>query len=420
MASSSAASGSGAPSSTSTYSPRGSTSAHRSTAPARLPRHTSSWSLVSSRASATRRVGATGRDAGRRGCGPGGAAPRRARPCGARRPPPASRSVRPEPLRGRKPSNTNRPVGRPLATRPASAADGPGHDLDDVARGRRPPPPGARPGRRCRACRRRSPRPPARPGRGGPARRPPPRPRCGRSPRAAPGARTPMWASSRPVRRVSSQATTSARPSSSTARGDRSPRLPIGVPTSTRAPLTGAPAGRRRRTPQRAKAPASHSITPRARQHRRARGGWAPWCVTRRTAQVGVDEGHVDGEAHAEGVHRARPGAAAGRRRCRHGRAGPVRRSRRVVGDLEGGQHLLVAHQPLRRRARRFGHGGMLRARRAPWNHGRHGGIAGSDVEAELHDVAVGDLVVLALDPEDARRRGPSTRSRPRAARPSG
>ena len=62
MASSSAASGSGAPSSTSTYSPRGSTSAQRSTAPARLPRQTSSWSLVSSRASATRRVGATGRD----------------------------------------------------------------------------------------------------------------------------------------------------------------------------------------------------------------------------------------------------------------------------------------------------------------------------------------------------------------------
>ena len=33
--------------------------------------------------------------------------------------------MRPEPLRGRKPSNTNRPVGKPLTTSAAIAADGP-------------------------------------------------------------------------------------------------------------------------------------------------------------------------------------------------------------------------------------------------------------------------------------------------------
>ena len=37
-----------------------------------------------------------------------------------------SRSVRPEPLRGRNPSNTKRPAGSPLVTSAANAADGPG------------------------------------------------------------------------------------------------------------------------------------------------------------------------------------------------------------------------------------------------------------------------------------------------------
>ena len=44
---------------------------------------------------------------------------------------------------------------------------------------------------------------------------------------------TPACWSRRPVRRVSSQQIASAAASASTARGDRSPRLPIGVPTST-------------------------------------------------------------------------------------------------------------------------------------------------------------------------------------------
>ena len=53
---------------------------------------------------------------------------------------------------------------------------------------------------------------------------------------ASRGAVTPACCSSRPVRRVSSQHTSPAPASASTARGDRSPRLPIGVPTSTSRP----------------------------------------------------------------------------------------------------------------------------------------------------------------------------------------
>ncbi len=50
------------------------------------------------------------------------------------------------------------------------------------------------------------------------------------------GTLTPRPASRRPVRRVSSHATRSTRPSTSRARVDRSPRLPIGVATSQRVP----------------------------------------------------------------------------------------------------------------------------------------------------------------------------------------
>ena len=81
---------------------------------------------MSSRATATRRSrAARGGEVGQRagqavgrlvehdGAGLGGHAP------------PAARA-RPEPLRGRKPSNTKRPAGSPLTTRAASAAEGPG------------------------------------------------------------------------------------------------------------------------------------------------------------------------------------------------------------------------------------------------------------------------------------------------------
>ena len=59
-------------------------------------------------------------------CGPAGAAPRRARRVRRSAATSARRAVRPEPLRGRNPSKTNRPAGRPLTTRAVTAADGPG------------------------------------------------------------------------------------------------------------------------------------------------------------------------------------------------------------------------------------------------------------------------------------------------------
>ena len=37
-----------------------------------------------------------------------------------------NRAVRPDPFRGRNPSNTNRPAGNPLTTSAVTAADGPG------------------------------------------------------------------------------------------------------------------------------------------------------------------------------------------------------------------------------------------------------------------------------------------------------
>ena len=66
------------------------------------------------------------RPRGRPACAPSDGAPRTGRSCGSRRPAPPAARVRPLPFRGRKPSNTKRPVGRPLVTNAAIAADGPG------------------------------------------------------------------------------------------------------------------------------------------------------------------------------------------------------------------------------------------------------------------------------------------------------
>ena len=57
-----------------------------------------------------------------------------------------------------------------------------------------------------------------------------------------PGAGSRLELSSFRVRRVSSQQMMSAAASAATARGDRSPRLPIGVPTSTMRPSARRPA----------------------------------------------------------------------------------------------------------------------------------------------------------------------------------
>ena len=122
-----------------------------------VPRHTSSCSLVSSRASGDRPVVAAGRGEVGQGAGQSGAAPRRARSCGARAASSARRSARSRPVRGRKPSTTKRSVGQAADDQRRQRRRGPRHRLDHVARRRRRPPPAARRGRTRRACRRRSP-----------------------------------------------------------------------------------------------------------------------------------------------------------------------------------------------------------------------------------------------------------------------
>ena len=140
------------------------------------------------------------------------------------------------------------------------------------------------------------------------------RPRCGRARPPARGPVMPAWVSSLRVRRVSSQAMTSAPASASTARGDRSPRLPIGVATRTSRP--GGPSshsplisswspGAQPPALEGAGLGLDHAAGPQARA---PSGGGAIGHVRQHDHASPVAEGDVDGEAHAEGVHR--PGRA--------------------------------------------------------------------------------------------------------------
>ena len=265
----------------------------------------------------------------------------------------ASRSVRPLPCRGRKPSNTNRPVGQAAGHQRGDRGRRPGHDLDARGRRRARPAPGARPGRRCRACRRRSPPRPA-------------RPRARRSSTLADAARLGVVVDDdeRPARDagVLEQAARCGgcprsrsrrrRGSASTARGERSPRLPIGVPDRARAVIgrrrcssrssSWSPAAR----PQRANAPASASSTAWACEHgpaRRRRRGSAGRAQHDEVA--GRRSATSIGEAHAERVHRpGRPEQQRAVDAVAAEQAPPARR--RVVGHLEAGQHLPVPEQP--------------------------------------------------------------------------
>src|SRR5581483_7898418 len=177
------------------------------------------------------------------------------------------------PLRGRNPSNTNRSAPRPDTTSAASTALGPGtvdtsRSASTHARTRAWPgsetpgvpasvtyattsPAAMRSTTRASAC----------------------RSLWAWSATSRPRAGTPACVSSARVRRVSSAAIRSASRSVSTARGDRSPRLPIGVATTTSRPATRArppyslisrtSSGRR---DQRSNAPAGASTTKRARR----------------------------------------------------------------------------------------------------------------------------------------------------------
>ena len=175
------------------------------------------------------------------------------------------------------------------------------------------------------------------------------------------GPATPACCSSRPVRRVSSQTMASAPARAATARGERSARLPIGVATSTRRPVTvatrsGHGAAHRprhgRRTsnlsptwrPQRPKAPASASITCRA-----PNTGMPTRCGAMRTVFITtagvVEVGDVEGEAHPDRVHPAAPLQEQG---ALDAVAAEQARPPLATGPrhLDGGQHPPVAEQP--------------------------------------------------------------------------
>ena len=236
------------------------------------------------------------------------------------------------------------------------------------ARRRCTPAPAATRDRRCRACRRRSrTRPACRRAPRRTTQSPPTPARCARAPRARDrAAGIPAWVSSARVRRVSSAAITSASRSASTARGERSPRLPIGVPTST-----SAPAGRSARSRSPFRHGAGHAVAviraPRPGRpvvqapaleraglrldHERAAPrpvatrATAAGCTVRSTHAVRVAERDVDREPHPERCGPGGTGAARARRRRGRARAAPSPRAR-AVGDLGRRQHVTVAHEP--------------------------------------------------------------------------
>ena len=148
----------------------------------------------------------------------------------------ASRAVRSWPLRGRKPSKTNRPVGSPLMTRAVIAALGPG-TVSTVW-------PAAAAARTSRSPGSEMPGVPAsvttatwRPASSSPSTRLTEAASfwsCTARRRLPAG--MPAWLSNLRLWRVSSQAMTSAARNASTARGAKSPRLPIGVATRVNRP----------------------------------------------------------------------------------------------------------------------------------------------------------------------------------------
>ena len=121
------------------------------------------------------------------------------------------------------------------------------------------------------------------------------------------------------VRRVSSQQIRSAVASTSRARGERSPRFPIGVATRTSRPRRSSLKARRslRRSAPRAPRAGRPPARPSARATRpRSRPRSGPCArpsatrqglsrATRTTVEVDREEGHVDGELHAGRVHGA-------------------------------------------------------------------------------------------------------------------
>ena len=156
--------------------------------------------------------------------------------------------------------------------------------------------------------------------------------------------RTPICLRSEPVRRVSSQQTRSAASRASTARGARSPRLPIGVDTRVRTPVIRvSPVACRARGPT----GGTHRFglddggrpwRPRTEPPRRHRGG-------RQHDEVTVEMGDVDGKAHLHGVYR--PGRT--EQQCAVDAVAAEQAHSPVAprfGDLQRGEHSALVHQP--------------------------------------------------------------------------
>ncbi len=162
------------------------------------------------------------------------------------------------------------------------------------------------------------------------------------------------WLSIRPVWRVSSQQMRSAAASAAAARGARSPRLPIGVATTSSAPPDGAfvsaspRAGRRRRAPNGRRHHARRVAAPRCGDGGgrcgRAEGRWWPAPSARDPRPAAAIEGGAwlpnRVRRVARGDRQAPPTRPRGRRSLRPPRPG-------VARHLEGSQ----STSPCRRRS---------------------------------------------------------------------
>ena len=211
---------------------------------------------------------------------------------------------------------------------------------------------------------------------------------CACTARSRPAAGISAWVSSARVRRVSSAAITSASRSASTARGERSPRLPIGVATSTStparrssAPRSGAVASARSRPQlhavaareppavERARLGLHHERGARARSATPATAPASP-CAARHPRRRRTRR---RSRTACRRCGRGGTGAAPARPRTRRGRAGPRRRARAVSATSTA-------------------------ASTSPSRTSQAIAAAPSHVEADLEHVAVDDLVVLPLD----------------------
>src|SRR5580658_5253563 len=224
---------------------------------------------------------------------------------------------------------------------------------------------------------------------------------CSWSDTRRPPPATPTALSRARVRRVSSQQMTSAAARVSMARAEMSPRLPIGVATSTseprRAAASSAGGTELERVPE-SQAPAVErpggGLEDRAGAP--ARQGEAPLREPhgRQHHQVGVEERHVEREAHGEGVHG--PGAGEDEGTVEGGTTDEAAVAvPEALGQVRSRQHLAVAQQPTRLHVRAPADADRD-ARCGPRASGR------LDVEPDLEHVAVEALVVLPLDAQPA------------------